>query len=282
MYGDSAAGTSNEVKIKEEAVFEADSPSDENDTFYGSSRGGNSRGRGRGRNNYNNIQFCGRWRGNSRNRGGSTPKQSVDGQNPEYHGEVGRCLKCDSKMHFVKDCPHATPNAATETETRITLFQCDLAVEEMRVFIGEFFSCGLLDSGCPGTVCGKSWLKYYVDSLTNKERNLLEETSSVNRFRFGKGDIESSLMMVKIPAYVAGQDIFLMTDVVESDIPLLLSKNSMKKAKAVLDFDNDEITFLGVKESLIVTRSGHYGYRYVDHVKCLKINQKLQRKKMWY
>ena len=162
-------------------------------------------------------------------------------------------------MHFVKDCPHNDSPAESATpDTRITLYQCKVAVDEMQVLMGEVFSCGLLDSGCPGTVCGKSWLRYYADSLTKEDRALIKEYETTNRFRFGKGEIEDSMMLVRIPAHIGGKDIFIMTDVVQSDIPLLLSRSTMKKAEAVLDFDKDVITFLGVKEPLIVTKSGHY------------------------
>ena len=41
-------------------------------------------------------------------------------------------------------------------------------------------------------------------------------------------------------------------------IPLLLSKNVMKKAQAVLDFKNDSMLLFGKKHPLLFTNSGHY------------------------
>jgi DNA repair exonuclease SbcCD ATPase subunit len=50
----------------------------------------------------------------------------------------------------------------------------------------------------------------------------------------------------------------LTTDVVEMDVPLLISKNALKKAHAVINFKDDTIHLYGKKENLIETSSGHY------------------------
>ena len=46
-------------------------------------------------------------------------------------------------------------------------------------------------------------------------------------------------------------------DIVLSNIPLLLSKESMKQANMKLNFENDTITAFGQPINLIVTKSGH-------------------------
>ena len=50
----------------------------------------------------------------------------------------------------------------------------------------------------------------------------------------------------------------LNTDVVPSDIPLLLSRKSMKKANMTLDFKNDSAEIFGNVVQLMTTQSGHY------------------------
>ena len=47
-------------------------------------------------------------------------------------------------------------------------------------------------------------------------------------------------------------------DVVDSDIPLLLSKDSMKKAKIKLDLENDQAEIFGEIINLDCISSGHY------------------------
>ena len=48
------------------------------------------------------------------------------------------------------------------------------------------------------------------------------------------------------------------TDIVDADIPLLLSKEALKKSKAIINFNNDTVTMFGEKLQLISTSSGHY------------------------
>ena len=50
----------------------------------------------------------------------------------------------------------------------------------------------------------------------------------------------------------------LKTDVVKSEIPLLLSKESMKAAESKIDFVNDTINISGKDIHLHFTTSGHY------------------------
>ena len=50
----------------------------------------------------------------------------------------------------------------------------------------------------------------------------------------------------------------IQTDVVDGDLPLLFSRESMKKTGSNLDFRSDTLEILGQKIKLIVTESGHY------------------------
>ena len=49
-----------------------------------------------------------------------------------------------------------------------------------------------------------------------------------------------------------------MVDIIDADIPLLFSKSSLAKAKAVINFDNNEIDILGQRIQLKETSSGHF------------------------
>ena len=59
-----------------------------------------------------------------------------------------------------------------------------------------------------------------------------------------------------LPAVIAGKEVMIKTDVVESDIPLLLSPTAMKKA--AMDLKNDTATIMGKEVALNLTTSGHY------------------------
>ena len=63
---------------------------------------------------------------------------------------------------------------------------------------------------------------------------------------------------VDIPIVLGKQHLMLNTDIVASDILILLSRKSMKKADTTLAFKNDNAIVFGESVKLITTKSGHY------------------------
>ena len=57
---------------------------------------------------------------------------------------------------------------------------------------------------------------------------------------------------------LAGRQVRICTDVVDSHIPLLLSLGAMKRAGIKLDTKNDTAEILGETINLSFTTSGHY------------------------
>ena len=78
------------------------------------------------------------------------------------------------------------------------------------------------------------------------------------RFCFGDGKLVSSEKSVSIPCRVAGRGVTIIIDVVNCDIPLLLSKRAMKRGCMKIDVENDTVEVFGVKCALSITSSGHY------------------------
>ena len=109
----------------------------------------------------------------------------------------------------------------------------------------EARNCAVLDCACSSTVCGKRWLNCYLDSLDDKDRVKVKEDPGAKVFKFGGGEKLQSLAALEIPAFLAGRDVMIRTDFVDSDIPLLLSVKSMKNAKVKLDLENDTAEILG-------------------------------------
>lgn len=125
-------------------------------------------------------------------------------------------------------------------------------------FLGETLNLAVLDNGCTKTVCGEQWLKCYIDSLSETEKKTMKSFKSNTEFRFGDGKSVISEQCVSIPCRIAGVSVNVETDVVKSEIPLLLSKDSMKKAGTKIDFVNDKINIFGKEINLTFTSSGHY------------------------
>ena len=77
-------------------------------------------------------------------------------------------------------------------------------------------------------------------------------------FRFGPGRSFVSLKQVNIPVNIGGMQARILTDVVDCEIPFLLSTPSLKAANSQLDFVNDTIHMYGRDIPLQHTSNGHY------------------------
>ena len=93
--------------------------------------------------------------------------------------------------------------------------------------------------------------------LRSEELDNIKRDRSETIFKFGNGKICHSIKRITIPVVIAGQNVLLTTEVIENDIPLLLSKDTMKKANTYIDFANDKI-ILNKKVPVKFTTSGHY------------------------
>ena len=91
-------------------------------------------------------------------------------------------------------------------------------------------NCALLDSACISTVCGEIWLENYLSSPDHEDRRKLKRFIGQKSFKFGGRERLKSKGEYNRPAVIAGKEVTIITDVVESDIPLLLSRQAMKTA----------------------------------------------------
>ena len=72
---------------------------------------------------------------------------------------------------------------------------------------------------------------------------------------------------MKTPSIIAGKKIFIETDVVDYEIPLLLSKDAMKKAGTSIKFATDIVTVFRRKQDLSFTSLGHYSIPLENHIR---------------
>ena len=113
-------------------------------------------------------------------------------------------------------------------------------------------------SACTSTVCGKDWLEGYIGSLDMTDKDKIKHGEGFRVFKFGGGTRLKSVGEYELPATIVGKQVTVRTDVVDSDIPLLLSRDAMKKARVKLDVVNDSAEILGEQVPLNITTSGHY------------------------
>ena len=136
----------------------------------------------------------------------------------------------------------------------------DSSIQECYVsaLVGETLSSGILDCGCTRTVCGSSWQAEFVANLSRNDRATLSEKASSVPFKFGASDVIHSTKCVQLPVYVGDTRCVLEAEVVDLDLPLLISKEAMKSAGMVLHFDRDMALLNGKEIALDTTSSGHY------------------------
>ena len=221
------------------------------DGYYSRGQGSNSFYGGRGRARFNRG-------GSQQNTDWRNQPSEFRKQNPinNFSGKISRCAVCQSIYHWAKDCPHNESNK--NQENKVTLFTQEVQKCFIENFLGETLNLAVLDSGCTKTVCGEQWLNCYIDSLSETEKKTMKRFKSNTEFRFGDGKSVISEQCVSIPCKIAGVSVNVETDVVKSEIPLLLSKESMKKAGTKIDFVKDKINIFGKEIDLKFTSSGHY------------------------
>ena len=203
------------------------------------------RGRGRGNTYYRKPSYR-KYEDNSGNNSGNLKSEDQHNHNKVftgtrsnpngYDGKPMRCKICESTMHLVKDCPHKDESVyvAESDSSDIILFTGNQK-EEMSLLTKESLYSAVLDSGCSSTVAGKHWMSCYLESLSEDIMKLVKRKPGHKVFKFGGNEIKKSIEVVEIPCILAGKWIRLSVDVVDSNIPLLLSKESMKCLKVKLD-----------------------------------------------
>ena len=223
-------------------------------------------------------QFRGKFRGN---------------YHPYSRGNNRNCFNCSKFGHLARDCKaprksndnvrvnyvaESTDNEPEDTmevsDAYITLMvnKCDRPLNkessgeclintqpDLSFLVYETLACAVIDSGCTKTVVGRSWADHYLETLDDKERKIMTSVEACNiPFRFGDGKEILSKEKIKIPGCIGTHKILFEANVVDCEIPLLLSKASLKKAGAVIDFVNDRMEFNGESIALLECKSGHY------------------------
>jgi hypothetical protein len=201
-------------------------------------------------------------------------KDVAKGGNPlNKFGKPTKCSICSSIMHWWKDCPHKSEDVkyteeqddlenkeiADVEECNITLFTENIenvfhteTVE--KVFSVETKNAAVIDTACTRTVCGDKWLNNFIESTKDDVRTVY----SRKPFKFGDGNIVYSYSKATLPVTIAETKCNIETEVVKEDIPLLLSKTSLKKAGTKLDLSCDSAILFGKPVELQFTSSGHY------------------------
>ena len=211
-------------------------------------------------------------------------------------GNVLKCRECGAFNHLVKDCPSkqqqkpktfykykqkngrqvymcerdstdedSTHEGESDHEIYYTAIMYTTDKKELSRFTAEALNCAALDTCCTSTVAGKKWLDIYLDSLPVNMKRLVQGPFKSNKtFMFGNEGKLTASEAYKLPINVAGKTQLISADIIESDIPCLLSKAEMKALGMTLDMKNDTASINGEQIKVSTTSAGHFIMDLID------------------
>ena len=113
-----------------------------------------------------------------------------------------------------------------EAKTYFNTYTC--LVTKMAPFLRESLNKIYLDTGCVKTVSGKTWVDDTLKGMSDDVKKLVRFYHSTAHIKFGEGTAQKSHGTLILPISIAGQNLFLTTEVVDTEIPCLLSQRSMR------------------------------------------------------
>ena len=205
-------------------------------------------------------------------------------------GKPLKCKACRSITHFLKDCPDSyeskksngkakryqtayVVNEQTQEEEKVLIevsetetdeepedsVYCTDNLEDLNSFTAEALNKAALDTCCTSSVAGDKWTRIYLQSLPeNLKRKVEGPLDSQKSFVFGNQGKLKAKAKYKIPVKIGGELNLITIDVIDSDIPLLLSKSEMKNIGISLDMKNDKGYINDKPLMLTTTAAGHY------------------------
>ena len=134
----------------------------------------------------------------------------------DRNGQISRCVVCDSKMHWAKDCPHGKTRKTQSVDVIESDGQqandngyeeCELVLlakesDKFHILVAEAAKSAVVDTACTKTVGGLHWFNSYENSLDEEQRKKGEIIESNTSFKFGDGRQVKSQKRARIPAQI--------------------------------------------------------------------------------
>ena len=239
---------SSEADIKIEPAFSAVESSEGNsDSAFFSSKYKSSRGRG----------YRGQKRGYSSNRG----------TNPlDRTGRVSTCRNCGSRFHWARECPNRDessdhPPAVKKPEKEDSEEDVYLTLaSSCRNLLNQCTEKAIFDSACTKSVAGSLWFADFTRRLPPELQKQVVKRPTTTKIMFGDGRKTKCLFQAKIPVEFGHLSCYLDCQIVQGDLPLLLSVKSMSKAQLDINFGDNSFTVAGetaVKHQGEILSTGH-------------------------
>ena len=182
-------------------------------------------------------------------------------------GQVLHCVMCDSKMHRAKNClPKKSQQVNyiddedgrdSDDSEEVNIVFITEEVSQHDIFIAEAAISAAVDTACTKTAAGESWFINCYKKLDNILLNEIEICPS-KTFKFGDGRKVFSFQKVVILVQIANHSCKISCEIVKGNIPLLLSKQSLKRAGAIINMQNNEAIIFDTEVDFHLSTNGHY------------------------
>ena len=127
-----------------------------------------------------------------------------------------------------------------------------------KAFTAEARNAAGLDSCCSKAIMGIAWFKSYKMDIPDGLRDMIKGPyESGVSFIFGGGQSKGSLGRYIIPLQLHGYNCKMDVELVEANIPLLISIPAMGRAGIILDFSENKTTVFGVTRNMERTTTGY-------------------------
>ena len=99
------------------------------------------------------------------------------------HGQISRCVVCDSKMHWADTCPHKNEKGSAylvesnnsdvddddDNSEEINIVLITEEDDKSEIFVAEASKSAVIDTACTKTLAGEKWFKNDTCNLTGKQ-----------------------------------------------------------------------------------------------------------------
>ena len=189
------------------------------------------------------------------------PKKSVPAEKETAQTELGLFMQLTNNGSenisvALKTSPYQLRSSENILEEEVCLLSANF--EQLVYSTNVQESRALIDCACPSTVAGLTWVKKMISQLTIAQKKKVIVESSNRIYKFGGGERRASKYSVKFPCNLAGKNIFIKTEVIDENLPLLLGNTSLKAARAILIISEEKAILLDQEVEMREEASGHF------------------------